>query len=58
MRCCAHVLNLIVQDGLKVAEVALQKIRDNIKYVRASESRKIVFTECIAQVRGIDTKVV
>lgn len=57
VRCCAHVLNLIVQDGLKVAEVALQKIRDNIKYVRASESRKIVFTECIAQVRGIDTKV-
>ncbi|KAG4939107.1 hypothetical protein JHK84_045304 [Glycine max] len=40
VRCCAHVLNLIVQDGLKVAEVALQKIRDNIKYMRASESRK------------------
>ncbi|KAG4962800.1 hypothetical protein JHK82_039486 [Glycine max] len=44
VRCCAHVLNLIVQDGLKVAEVALQKIRDNIKYVRAL-------------IRGIDTKV-
>uniref|UniRef100_A0A0R0HSA4 HAT C-terminal dimerisation domain-containing protein n=1 Tax=Glycine max TaxID=3847 RepID=A0A0R0HSA4_SOYBN len=57
VRCCAHVLNLIVQDGLKVVEVSLQKIRDSIKYVRASESRKIVFTLCIAQVRGIDTKV-
>ena len=57
VRCCAHVLNLIVQDGLKVVEVSLQKIRDSIKYVRASESRKIVFTKCIAQVRGIDTKV-
>ena len=40
-----------------MVEVSLQKIRDSIKYVRASESRKIVFTECIAQVRGIDTKV-
>jgi hypothetical protein len=34
IRCCAHILNLIVQDGLKEIDSALQKIRDNVKYVR------------------------
>jgi len=57
VRCCAHILNLIVQEGLKVVEVALHKIRESIKYVKGSEARKIAFTECVVQVRGIDTKV-
>jgi hypothetical protein len=34
IRCCAHILNLIVQDGLKKIDSALQKIRDSVKYVR------------------------
>ncbi|XP_017423437.1 zinc finger BED domain-containing protein RICESLEEPER 2-like [Vigna angularis] len=55
--CSAHVLNIIVQEGLKVASVALQKIKESIKYVRGSEARKIAFKECVIQVRGIDTKV-
>ena len=29
----------------------------SIKYVKGSETRKIAFTECVVQVRGIDTKV-
>ncbi|XP_017416757.1 zinc finger BED domain-containing protein RICESLEEPER 3-like [Vigna angularis] len=57
MRCSAHVLNIIVQEGLKVASDALQKIRESIKYVRGSEARKIAFKECVMQVRGIDSKV-
>jgi len=39
-RCCAHILNLIVQDGLKEIDNALQKIRDSVKYVRGSQMRK------------------
>jgi len=35
----------------------LQKIRESIKYVKGSEARKMAFTECVVQVRGIDTKV-
>lgn len=56
VRCSAHILNLIVQEGLKVVEGALKKIRDSIKYVRASYARKIVFEESVVQVKGIDTK--
>lgn len=47
VRCSAHILNLIVQEGLKVVEGALKKIRDSIKYVRASDARKIVFEESV-----------
>nr|GLL35749.1 zinc finger BED domain-containing protein RICESLEEPER 2-like [Ipomoea trifida] len=53
VRCCAHILNLIVQDGLKVASVALGKIRESIKYVKMSEARMISFQECAQRV-GVD----
>jgi len=39
VRCCAHVFNIIVQAGLVVAEDALYKIRESVKYVKASEGR-------------------
>ena len=55
IRCSAHILNLIVQDGLKVASDALHKIRQSVHYVRASESRKKQFFQCVEQVGGIDT---
>ena len=32
VRCCAHILNLIVKDGLKQVDCTLEKIRD-IAYV-------------------------
>ena len=57
LRCPAHILNLIIQYGLKVASDALHKIRQGVHYVRASESRKKQFFECVEQVGGIDTSI-
>ena len=57
VRCSAHVLNIIEQEGLRVVSDALHKIRESIKYVKGLEARKIAFKECVIQVRGIDTKV-
>nr|GMC71423.1 zinc finger BED domain-containing protein RICESLEEPER 2-like [Ipomoea batatas] len=50
VRCCAHILNLIVQDGLKVVSIALGKIRESVKYVKGSEVRMISFHECAQRV--------
>ncbi|XP_061367325.1 zinc finger BED domain-containing protein RICESLEEPER 2-like [Gastrolobium bilobum] len=55
MRCSAHILNLIVQEGLKVCGDALMKIRESVKYVRGSESRELKFKECIDQIGDVDT---
>lgn len=57
IRCSAHILNLIVQEGLKVANDALVKIRDSVKYVRGSESRMRKFEECVKEVGNIDTSI-
>ncbi|XP_057451882.1 zinc finger BED domain-containing protein RICESLEEPER 2-like [Lotus japonicus] len=53
VRCCAHILNLIVQDGLDVANDALSKIRESVKYVRATQGRRDVFKVYVEK-HGID----
>lgn len=40
IRCLAHILNLVVQDGLDYGEKAVSKIRDYVKYVKSSETRR------------------
>nr|GMD22414.1 zinc finger BED domain-containing protein RICESLEEPER 2-like [Ipomoea batatas] len=57
IRCCAHILNLISQEGLKAASSSIQKIRESIKYVKQSEARKILFAKCVEQVGEIDGNV-
>ena len=57
IRCSPHILNLIIQDGLKVASDTLHKIRQSVNYVKASESRMEQFFQCVEQVGGIDTSI-
>ena len=50
VRCCVHILILIVQEGLKVAKETLYKIRESVKYVRASKGRLRKFQKCVEEV--------
>jgi hypothetical protein len=47
VRCCAHILNILVQDGLVVAHRAIDKILELVKQINSSPSRIQVFNEIV-----------
>ncbi|KAL0016122.1 hypothetical protein SO802_003191 [Lithocarpus litseifolius] len=47
MCCCAHILNLIVQSGLKSIHESIAKVWNAVRYVRASLVRFEKFQECV-----------
>jgi hypothetical protein len=47
IRCCAHILNLIVTDGLKEVSNSIVKVRNAVKYVKSSPSRFDKFKACM-----------
>jgi hypothetical protein len=55
-RCAAHILNLIVQDGLSTISGAISRIRESVKYIKASEACEQKFEEIIAQVGIVEEK--
>ncbi|XP_042423183.1 zinc finger BED domain-containing protein RICESLEEPER 2-like [Zingiber officinale] len=55
VRCCAHILNLIVQEGLKRIDSSVDKIRECVKYVKCSQVRKQKFIESVTQT-SLDSK--
>ena len=48
MRCCAHILNLVVNEGLKDYHHSISAIRHAVRYVRSSPSRLAKFKEAMA----------
>ena len=55
MRCIAHILNLVVQDGLNMADLAVKKVRDTIRWVRGSPARLSMFKE-LQSLLGVEEK--
>ncbi|XP_074326840.1 zinc finger BED domain-containing protein RICESLEEPER 2-like [Apium graveolens] len=49
VRCCAHVLNLMVQDGLGMIGDVISNVRDSVKYLKGSPSRLHRFNEIARQ---------
>ncbi|XP_049378174.1 zinc finger BED domain-containing protein RICESLEEPER 2-like [Solanum stenotomum] len=50
VRCMAHILNLVVQDGLKVSAASIERVRKAVKYIRLSPARCKRFHECAEDV--------
>ena len=49
IRCCAHIFNLIVCDGLKNLNDTLIWIRNAVMFVRSSPARLAKFKKCIEE---------
>jgi hypothetical protein len=55
MRCAAHIVNLIVQDGLKLVDISVKRVRAAVRYIKNSTSRLAKFKE-IAEEEKVETK--
>jgi hypothetical protein len=56
MRCCAHILNLIVQEGLQVLKDGVEKIRDSVGFWVATAKRYEKFEDTARQLRVACTR--
>jgi hypothetical protein len=51
VRCCAHITNLLVQDGISQIGDIVDCVRDGTKYIVASEGRLKQFAEIAKQLQ-------
>jgi hypothetical protein len=51
MRCCAHITNLLVQDGLDEVTMIVDSISDENKYLVESEGRLLKFAKIAKQLQ-------
>jgi hypothetical protein len=58
MRCASHILNLVVNDGLKELEDSICNVRNAVMFVRSSPARMARFKRCIEQLDIQSKKVV
>ncbi|KAG6395288.1 hypothetical protein SASPL_145930 [Salvia splendens] len=55
LRCVAHIINLVVDDGLKQIGMAVVRVREAVKWIKGSSARSKSFKD-IAKVCKVDTK--
>lgn len=55
IRCVAHILNLIVSNGLKECKQLVPRVRWTVRYIRSPPSRLEKFKECV-KVEKIECK--
>lgn len=55
MRCAAHIVNLIVKDGLQEVDPSIKRVRAAVRYIKNGTSRLVKFKE-LAEEEKVDSK--
>uniref|UniRef100_A0A7N1A947 BED-type domain-containing protein n=1 Tax=Kalanchoe fedtschenkoi TaxID=63787 RepID=A0A7N1A947_KALFE len=55
MRCIAHIINLVVNDGINTVKDSISRVRKAVRYVKQSPARLQKFKECVA-IEKIESK--
>ncbi|WOL20702.1 zinc finger BED domain-containing protein RICESLEEPER 2-like [Canna indica] len=58
LRCCAHILNLLVQYGLGRIKDIIHNVHESVKYVNYNDSRLKSFCDIVEQKRLKDKKLI
>ncbi|KAA8542651.1 hypothetical protein F0562_023850 [Nyssa sinensis] len=58
VHCCAHKINLLVQDGIKEVKGIVDIVREGVKYLIASDSRMIQFSDIAKQLQLSSKKLI
>ncbi|XP_021742409.1 zinc finger BED domain-containing protein RICESLEEPER 2-like isoform X2 [Chenopodium quinoa] len=49
MRCVAHIVNLVVSDGLKIVNESITRVRQAVRFIKQSPSRLVRFKKCVVE---------
>ncbi|XP_057457297.1 zinc finger BED domain-containing protein RICESLEEPER 1-like [Lotus japonicus] len=58
VRCCAHILNLLVQDGLGKIKSIIFNVRESVKYINYNDARLKNFCDVVEQKRLKERKLI
>ncbi|XP_021835827.2 zinc finger BED domain-containing protein RICESLEEPER 2-like [Spinacia oleracea] len=48
MRCVAHIVNLVVSDGMKTVNESITRVRHAVRFIKQSPSRLLRFKKCVS----------
>lgn len=51
MRCTAHILNILVQEGMSVIQPAVKRIRELMRYIASSATRLQMFNSIATELK-------